>query len=148
MARRRNHWGWGYEDEQPTPDQLRAAAAGLAPALGFGSPDPELPVALEAVTLPAPRLSPPPGLAGICSTEVHDRASHTYGKAYRDLVRGFRGRFDHPPDVVAFPGQEREIEAVLEWCEGAGAAVVPYGGGTGVGGGLEGPAQDARPGVV
>jgi alkyldihydroxyacetonephosphate synthase len=148
MARRRKHWGWGYADEQPTPDQLRAAAAGIAPALGFGSPDPELPVALEAVTLPPPRLNLPAGLAGICSTDVHDRASHAYGKAYRDLVRGFRGRFDHPPDVVAFPGHERELEALLEWCEGAGAAVVPYGGGTSVVGGLEVAPQEARSGVV
>jgi alkyldihydroxyacetonephosphate synthase len=148
MARRRNHWGWGYEDEQPTPEQVRAAAAGLAAALGFGSPDPQLPVALEAVSLPPPRLSPPSHLAAICSCDVHYRASHAYGRAYRDLVRGFRGRFDHPPDVVAFPGDEREIESLLQWCEGAGAVLVPYGGGTSVVGGLEVAPHEARSGVV
>ena len=148
MARRRKHWGWGYEDEQPTHEQLRAAAAGIAPALGFGSIEPEPPVALEAVTLPPSRLAPPAGLDDICSSQPHARASHAYGKSYRDLVRGFRGRFDHPPDVVAFPGDERELEAVLEWCEGADAAVVPYGGGTSVVGGVEVAAPEAGAGVV
>ena len=34
--RRRKHWGWGYEDEQPAYDEVRAAAAAMAPVLGFG----------------------------------------------------------------------------------------------------------------
>ena len=59
------------------------------------------------------------------------------GSRYRDIVRAFRGRFDHPPDVVALPRDETEVERVLEWCESAGAAVVPYGGGTSVVGGVE-----------
>ena len=59
MHRRRKHWGWGFEDEQPAPAELRAAAAGLAAHLGFGASEPELPVALDAVKLPAPRLEAP-----------------------------------------------------------------------------------------
>jgi alkyldihydroxyacetonephosphate synthase len=136
-TRRRKHWGWGYEDEQPSPEEVRAAAQGIAQALGFGSPEPEEPVPIEAVELPAPRIEPPPELAEICSTETYDRASHAYGKAYRDIVRAFRGRFDHPPDVIAFPRDEPEVERLLEWCESAGAAAIPYGGGTSVVGGVE-----------
>jgi alkyldihydroxyacetonephosphate synthase len=136
-TRRRKHWGWGYEDEQPSPDEVREAAAGIAPVLGFGSAEPEEPVPIEAVELPAPRLDPAAELADICSTDTYDRAAHAYGKAYRDIVRAFRGRFDHPPDVVAFPADETDVERVLEWCEGAGAKVVPYGGGTSVVGGVE-----------
>jgi alkyldihydroxyacetonephosphate synthase len=137
MARRRKHWGWGYEDEQPSPDDVRAAAAGIAPLLGFGDPEPEQPVPIERVELPAPRIAPPPALGDICSRSDHDRASHAHGKAYRDIVRAFRGRFDHPPDVVARPRGDEHIEAVLEWAETAGAKVVPYGGGTSVVGGVE-----------
>ena len=51
-------------------------------------------------------------------------------------MRGFHGRFDHPPDVVARPRGERDVEAVLEWAAGANVAVVPYGGGTSVTGGV------------
>ncbi len=69
--------------------------------------------------------------------ERYDRASHAYGKAYRDVVRGFRGRFDHAPDVVAFPGDEVEVQRVLEWCGDVGAAAIPFGGGTSVVGGVE-----------
>ena len=144
MARRRNHWGWGYEDELPSPQEVRAAAAGIAPALGFGSTDVEDPVPVERLKLPAPRLEPPPALRELCSTEAHARASHAYGKGYRDVVRAFRGRFDHPPDVVAFARDERDVEAVLEWCEDANAALVPYGGGTSVVGGVEPRLPDGR----
>jgi alkyldihydroxyacetonephosphate synthase len=142
--RRRNHWGWGYEDERPSADEVRAAAAGIAPVLGFGSTDVEEPVPLERVELPAPRLEPPAALREICSTDVHARASHAHGKGYRDVVRAFRGRFDHPPDVVTFPRDEGEVEAVLEWCERARAAAIPYGGGTSVVGGVEPRLPDGR----
>jgi alkyldihydroxyacetonephosphate synthase len=147
-VRRLKHWGWGYEDEQPSPDEVAAAAAQIAPALGFGSTEPEQPVAPEALQLPEPRLTPPPRLADICSTSAYDRAAHAYGKSYRDVVRAFRGEFDHPPDVVAFPRDEPEIEALLEWCQSANAAVVPYGGGTSVVGGLEAQTDGRYDGTV
>ena len=63
--------------------------------------------------------------------------AHGLGKAYRDVVRGFRGEFENPPDLVAFPRDESEIETVLSWAEAEGAAVVPFGGGTSVVGGVE-----------
>ena len=53
------------------------------------------------------------------------------------MVRGFRGEFENPPDLVAFPRDESEIETVLSWAEAEGAAVVPFGGGTSVVGGVE-----------
>jgi alkyldihydroxyacetonephosphate synthase len=146
--RRRKHWGWGYEDEQPPPDEVRAAAAAMAPVLGFGDAEPEQPVPLEEVTLREPRLDPPAELAALCATGVYDRAAHAYGKSYRDLVRAFRGRFDHPPDAVAHPRDEGELEAVLEWCESANAAVIPFGGGTSVVGGVEGRVDERYDGVV
>ena len=70
--------------------------------------------------------------------------SHALGKAYRDVVRGFRGEFENPPDLVAFPRDESEIEAVLSWAEAEGAAVIPFGGGTSVVGGVE-PRLGERP---
>ncbi len=136
-SRVRNHWGWGYEDEQLPFEEVRAAAGGLAQHLGFGASEPERPVALDAIALPAPRLAPPPSLAEICSTDHGTRVRHAYGRAYRDVVRGFRGRIDHAPDVVARPREEREVEQLLEWAAAANAAVIPFGGGTSVVGGVE-----------
>lgn len=148
MPRRLKHWGWGYEDEQPSPDEVKGAAGAISAHLGFGSHDPREPVALEQVELPTPRLDPPASIASCCSTEVYDRALHSYGRAYRDIVRAFRGQFDHPPDVVAHPRDEQEVADVLEWAGSAGAAVVPFGGGTSVVGGVELREAEAYAGVV
>jgi alkyldihydroxyacetonephosphate synthase len=148
VPRRLKHWGWGYEDEQPGPDELRATAGFLAEHLGFGSAEPEQPVPLEDVSLPPPRLTIPDALAEFSSTGVYERALHTYGRSYRDIVRAFRGRFDHPPDVVVSPRSEEEVAATLDWALNAGAAVIPFGGGTSVVGGVEGDIDDAFAGVV
>ena len=43
-----------------------------------------------------------------------------------------RGEFVNPPDVVAHPRNENELEATLEWCDGQGYTAIPYGGGTSV----------------
>jgi alkyldihydroxyacetonephosphate synthase len=134
--RRRNHWGWGYEDQRFSPAEVRAAAGGLAAHLELGEVEVEDPVSLEALTLPAPRLAPPRALAEICASDVHARASHAWGKSYMDVVRGFRGCFEHPPDFVARPRDEHEVERVLEWCAAERVAAIPYGGGTSVVGGV------------
>jgi alkyldihydroxyacetonephosphate synthase len=136
VARRLKHWGWGYEDEQPSADELRSAAPGIAAHLGFGSDEPKHPVPIAEVELPRPRLRPPDALAPICATDKHDRALHTYGRSYGDIVRAFRGEFDHAPDVVAHPRDEDELRAALHWAVSAGAVVVPFGGGTSVVGGV------------
>ena len=39
--RRFKHWGWGYEDQQPAPAELREAAAGIRSHLGFEPADVE-----------------------------------------------------------------------------------------------------------
>ncbi len=137
MTRRLKHWGWGYEDEQPSADALRGVSAALIERLGFGSSEPELPVPLAEASLRPSRLTVPAALGAFCSTDSYERALHAYGRSYSDIIRAFRGRFDHPPDVVARPHSEEEIGAVLEWAAGADVAVVPYGGGTSVVGGVE-----------
>lgn len=135
--RQRSWWGWGYADEQLSPAEVRQAAAGLADLLGFGGGEVAEPVPLPALRLPPPRLTPPPRLAGICSTDPADRARYAYGRSYRDVVRAFRGEVDCPPDVVARPRDEAEIAALLAWCTETGAGLVPFGGGTSVVGGVE-----------
>jgi alkyldihydroxyacetonephosphate synthase len=124
------------EDQQPTPGELREAASGLASHLGLGAVDVEDPVALEAVALTPPRVAVPGTLSDFCSADRHERASHALGKSYADVVAGFRGRFEHPPDFIARPREESEVERVLEWCSAEGVAAIPYGGGTSVVGGV------------
>jgi alkyldihydroxyacetonephosphate synthase len=137
MSRRPKFWGWGFEDQQPPDEQVAAAAAAAREHLGFDPAEVERPARLEDLQLRPPRLEPPASLAAICRTDPYERAAHAYGKSYRDVVRAFRGRFDNPPDVIAHPSDEAELERVLAWCEEAKAAAIPFGGGTSVVGGVE-----------
>lgn len=139
MTGARNRWGWGFADAAISEQEARAAAPFLAALLGDGSvPDGfDEPVALAAIDLPMPRVIVPAALAPIADSGAEARAAHAYGKGYLDVVRALRGRYDHVPDVVLRPRDEREVEAVLEWAAHANVAVIPYGGGTSVVGGVE-----------
>jgi len=145
---RRKHWGWGAESAQPTREALEAMRPLAQERLGFGGEDVTEPVPLERVELPTPRVSPPSALAEICADDTHTRAFHALGSAYRDIVRGFRGEFPNPPDVVAHPRNEAQVEAVLAWCSEEGYAAIPFGGGTSVCGGVEPRLPGEYPGVV
>jgi alkyldihydroxyacetonephosphate synthase len=147
-GRRLKFWGWGYEDQQPSHAEVEQAAAGIRAHLGFGAEEVERPVRLEDVELPPPRLEPPQALEAISSSDPYERVVHAYGKSYRDLVRAFRGEFEHPPDVVMRPRDEHEVTAVLDWCAEVGAAAIPYGGGTSVVGGVEPDLPDGYRGAV
>jgi alkyldihydroxyacetonephosphate synthase len=134
--RRLKHWGWGYEDQQLPPNELADAGAGIRAMLGFGDEFRE-PVPLDRVELRPPRLAVPDSGLDLFTDEKHERAVHSLGKAYRDIVRGFYGEFPNPPDLVAFPKDESGVVEVLERASDWGAAVIPFGGGTSVCGGIE-----------
>jgi len=138
--RRLKHWGWGYEDQQRPHEEVVAASEGIIPMLGFGQA-PGRPVELDQIDLRAPRIQSP---GGIFTDDRHQRTVHALGKAYRDIVRGFYGQFDNPPDLVAFPEDEAGVNEVLERAADWGAAVIPFGGGTSVCGGVE-PRLGDRP---
>ncbi len=146
VERRLKHWGWGYEDQTPTATQMREAAEGIRARFGFGG-EVEKPVPLEEVELRGARLKAPERFGDLFSDGRYERVSHALGKSYRDVVQGFYGRFPNPPDLVAFPRDESEIETVLSWAEAEGAAVIPFGGGTSVVGGVE-PRLGDRPVVT
>lgn len=95
------------------------------------------PARLADLELRAPRIVAPGSLTTLCSSGVEHRAGHSYGKSFRDVVRGFRGDVPEPPDLVAFPTDETELAAVLDWCGSSDIAVIPYGAGSSVVGGVE-----------
>lgn len=145
---RRKHWGWGSEDQQPTSEELHASAGVLGTHLGIKLSEVEEPVALESLQLAPPRIQAPASLSDISADDVHARASHALGKSYSDIVRGFRGRFDHPPDFVLHPRNETDLERVLEWCSDERVAAIPFGGGTSVVGGVTPQLSSSYNGVV
>lgn len=143
----RKHWGWGNAESALTREQIAAAAPAVIEHLGFGRLEVEMPAPLDQATLPDLRVNAG-RLSDVAATDRHTRATHALGKAYRDIVRGFRGDFTSAPDFVAFPNTETDVERVLEWAEETGVAVIPFGGGTSVVGGIEPRGLDSYNGVV
>lgn len=143
-----SHWAWGYEDKFPKRHQRLVTAGQLQFALGFGAGLPRNPVPLKKIQLTAPRLVMPQSWEAFASDADEERIRHTYGRSYRDVVRGFYGDFSPAPDIVAHPRDENDIAEIFEWAATANAAVIPYGGGTSVVSGVEGEVGGGYNGVV
>jgi alkyldihydroxyacetonephosphate synthase len=139
-------WGWGTPDREPTAEVLEAAAPEVLRLLGFPAQAPEEPAPLQE--LPPARIELPDTLSNLASTEPVDRARHGVGRSYRDVVRGIRGQLDHVPDVVVRPRAQIDVVRLLDWADDARVAVIPFGGGTSVVGGVEPIVGDAYTGVV
>ena len=133
----RNLWGWGEESSAVSADQVRSRVESF-----LGPVEPREP---EPPRVPSPRVEVPGELAGFSRAEPLERAAHAMGKSYVDRVRGFRGDFASAPDLVSRPRSEEDILRLLEVAERERLAVVPYGGGTSVVGGVEpAPRPDQR----
>lgn len=135
-------WGWGREEGRP---RLSPAGAALVTReLGLDAArDAPRPPALEDVELPEPALPveasrrleavlAPGGLR----TDRLARVARAAGKSYPDLVRLRAGEAPEAPDAVLYPTSAPEVATILEVCSELGLAVVPFGGGTSVVGGV------------
>jgi alkyldihydroxyacetonephosphate synthase len=147
-ARKRKFWGWGYEDEGPSRDHQAAIGAMLGARFGFAVGQPTSEPRIEEIRLRPSRVRPPATLAPLLTDEPLERAGHTYGKSYRDIVRGLRRDFSPAPDLVARPRSEADVAALLDWCSDARLAAIPYGGGSSVVGGVEARGLDDFAGAV
>jgi alkyldihydroxyacetonephosphate synthase len=143
MAKKRNYWGWGYVDFQFPQANLDHFKGMLKTALQIKEFEQHQAKSVDELTLRNPRFKLPADLALICSSSNFDRASHSYGKAFRDVWRGFHGHFPNPPDYVAFPKAEKDIIQLMQFASENGVSLVPVGGGSSVCGGIE-PTQNNR----
>jgi alkyldihydroxyacetonephosphate synthase len=140
-VRRSVWWGWGDPAEaHPLP---AAGWAALRDELGVPAEPPVPPVDLADVRLPSSAL--PAGAraaledvvgAAFVTSERLDRVEHARGKSYPDLRRLRDGDAGTAPDAVVLPGSADEVGAVLRVCAEHDVAVVPFGGGTSVVGGV------------
>ncbi|MYW48570.1 FAD-binding oxidoreductase [Streptomyces sp. SID161] len=142
----RSWWGWGNVEDAVEGAELRALLDRVR-ALVPGDPTGHEPPAVASLGIPAPRVTAPAALAALCSADPADRAAHAHGKAFRDVVRNLEGDLRHVPDLVARPRHERDVTDLLDWCGREGVAVIPYGGGSSVVGGVE-PRCDGHRAVV
>ena len=139
----KSFYAWGYEGEGATPGEIKAFDENLARRFRTAF-DVMPPPTVEEISLRLPRVWVPSSLAEIVSTDQRDRLEHSYGKNWYDVARMFFRAVPNPPDAIAFPRDEADIVRVLDWCDSIGAAVIPYGGGSSVVGGIEPPESAPR----
>ncbi len=145
--RRLRFFGWGYADEILTAEE-EARVRGAARRLGVdGSAVVREPKENE-FSLSNPRIVAPSSLAPMMSTTPYDRLVHSLGKSFADIARMYMRDVRHPPDLVAFPKNETDVAAILDWASGANVAVIPFGGGSSVAGGVEPDVGDSYAGTL
>jgi len=140
--RRRKFWGWGWEGDGLSGDELKALDPVWAKRLGVSEFDVTPPPTVEEINLRRSRIAIPSSLKNVCTTDHFERLTHCYGHSFPDSVRIFQREFSNPPDVIALPRTEQDIVDVFDWCGDQGAAAIPYGGGSSVVGGVEPPRSD------
>ncbi|MGA8217936.1 MAG: FAD-binding oxidoreductase [Solirubrobacterales bacterium] len=130
-------WGWGDPDRRL--DLPPGAVGALRVELGVRPEDATEPVSMERVCLPEPRPVPDAvrSAAGEVLDGAEDRLRRSTGRSYPDLIKLRTGRIEWAPDAILRPADTAAVEAVLAACAENGVAVVPYGGGTSVVGGLD-----------
>ena len=145
------HWSrWGDPDRQhPVSEQMR----GLVEAF-LGTLEDRPAVDHDQVRLPEPGLSTEhvaalEGLVGAdhIHTDADWRIARTRGKSTPDLLKMRSGDGSDAPDAVVRPASHAEVAAVVTWCSESSVALVPFGGGTSVVGGLA-ARRDGYAGVV
>ena len=129
---------WG--EEGMTPELGADARSMLNERIGMGEPLARVPLESMEVEGAAPipdSLVAAAGGAAAVSTSAEDRIRHAAGKGYPDLIRMRAGRIERAPDAVLAPPDPRSVAAVLAACARERVAVVPFGGGTSVVGGVD-----------
>jgi alkyldihydroxyacetonephosphate synthase len=144
-----NGWGWtAHRDDLSAREDIwkwLAAELGMPALLAT----PARPI--DEITLPSSRLSPSDRNALeilVGSEQVRDdrleRAFHALGRSYHDLLRLRAGDLSIAPDLVVYPRATSEVLDVLAFASERGIAVVPFGGGTSVVGGVSANAGSHR----
>jgi len=142
----RRFWGWGNADSELDAKE-QATVVSMAASLGATfdqRPEP----GTDDFSLPDPRISPPVSLADAFSSTPLDRLNHCGGKSFADCVRMWLREPPTPPDWVAFPADEQAVIDILDWAVSSNVAVIPYGGGSSVCGGVETDVGDSYSAVV
>lgn len=142
----RRFWGWGQSDAQLSANE-RANLKFMIEQLG-GQFDDRIAPRVEEFALRSPRIALPSALGAMFSGTPLDRLNHSYGKSYADLARMWLRDVPNPPDYVVFPQDEQAIVDILDWASHNNVAVIPYGGGSSVCGGVETAVGDKYAAVV
>ena len=144
MPEPRSLWMFGLRSDEPSYQERVVAAARLSERFGVELEAPRIP-GVEDLVLRPPRIVPPSSLVDVCRQDTWERAYHSYG--YDRVDHAVYGDYPNPPDVVAHPRTDPELESVVDWCVSDGLCMIPYGGGSSVVQGVT-PPEDHGPTVT
>ena len=144
-------YGWGDAAKTYPLDNRPGAWTFLRAALDLKGTEEFRACDFESVQLRAPRIDEPTLTMALESdlrqgsapmqvfvrTDKRARVLHAYGRSYRDLVRLRRGEIPNPPDAVVYPATEEQVVRLVQFCAEKNIALVPFGGGSSVVGGVE-----------
>jgi alkyldihydroxyacetonephosphate synthase len=137
--RQRKFWGWGFAGEGASEAEVEMLAGLAAQRFGVDSLGTVPPPTADEILLPRPRIPVPAALAGIVTDDHHERLVHALGRSFPDQVKPFLRDFASAPDLVAFPRDEADIAALMDWAGSQDMALIPFGGGSSVVGGVTPP---------
>ncbi len=145
-------WGWGLEGVGFHHEDKPAFAPFVKKAVALDlSVPPEAPISFDQLTVAPPRLSPAfeaelVAIVGEDNAHTTDesRVVHAYGKSIRDLLRIRRNEIARVPDIVVYPGDEWDVQQIVDAAVAANAVIIPFGGGSNIAGSLEPLADETR----
>jgi len=146
-------WGWGVEGVAFHHENKPGFRPFVINAIDLDvNTPPTAPVSIDDLPIPAPMISDQllaeltdaVGAENAVQDDL-DRIVHTYGKSARDLLRIRAGDIPRVPDVVVYPGDEAEVQLIVDRAVAADAVIIPYGGGSSFSGSLRAPENETRP---
>jgi alkyldihydroxyacetonephosphate synthase len=145
-------WGWGVEGVSFHHENKPAFRPFVINAIDLDVNTPPIaPMSLDDLSIPAPMISDQllaelidaVGAENAVKDDL-DRLVHTYGKSLRDLLRIRAGDIPRVPDVVVYPGNEAEVQLIVDRAVAADTVIIPYGGGSNISGSLHAPEDETR----
>ena len=144
-------YGWGDAAKTYPLDRRPGAWKFLRASLDLAGDERCQACDFESISLRAPRVSESAiqealgrslveraeGQPVLIRTDKRARVLHAFGKSYRDLVRLRRGEIPNPPDAVVYPANEEQVVRLIQFCAENKFALIPFGGGSSVVGGVE-----------
>ncbi len=144
----RNPLGWGYIEERLDTEEQQRVHRALQQMLDVSRLEWRDAPALASIELKPTRFPSLPAGDDLWTNDVHSRLLHALGRSTHDLLALRGGRPLPAPDLVASPRNSDDLLRVLEFADRGGFAVIPFGGGSSVVGGVNPEGMDDRPAVI
>lgn len=144
----RNAVGWGYVENAITQKEKDTILKNFAEVLNIENLRNPTILTAENIILTPARVEVPPNLNHVVTQTHHERLLHAVGRSFRDLAKLRETKPLVAPDAVACPQDLTDLQRVLEWAYKNKYALIPFGGGSSVVGGVNPEHMDNFEGVI